>query len=82
MQSWFEHLSEQPWWVILIEVVLVLGIIFGCLCADAAILMLLWNYAAVAALAVATPIGFWQAVCLVLIFIILFGRIKWSNNNE
>lgn len=82
MKVWFKHLSEQSWWVILIEVVLFLGILFGCLCADAALLMVLWNYAMVAAFVTAAPIGFWQAFCLGLVPLFLCSRITWSRNND
>lgn len=46
---------------------------FGILCACSALLMLLWNFAVVSAIAVCVPIGFWEAMCLQLAVAFLFG---------
>ena len=67
MRKLKELFEDQEWWVvalsIVIVIVLLVGGIFGC----AAIFMLLWNYAVVAALTIAMPIKFWHALCIVIL---------------
>ena len=47
-------------------VLLYLGVTFGLMCAFAALFMVCWNFAVVAAIAVCTPITFWVAFVLCL----------------
>ena len=58
-----------------IGIVLVLGIIFGLLCFESWLIMLLWNATLPAVLSGVTTIGFWQSVCINLLAILLFGGI-------
>lgn len=47
--------------VAILLVLLSLGATFGLMCAFAALFMVCWNFAVVAAIAVCTPIPFWVA---------------------
>lgn len=47
-------------------VLLYLGVTFGLMCAFAALFMVCWNFAVVAAIAVCAPIPFWVAFVLCL----------------
>ena len=70
----------------IIAVILVLALLFGVLCANAALLMVCWNFAAVAAVSVCAPIGFWQSLVLILAMGFLFGggllKIFISSKNN
>lgn len=58
----------------IIALILVFALAFGLLCANAALLVVCWNFAVVAAVSVCAPIGFWQALVLILAVSFLFGR--------
>lgn len=60
--------------VFLAVIILALALVFGLMCANAALLMVCWNFAVVAAVSVCAPIGFWQAFVLGLAVAFLFGR--------
>lgn len=60
--------------VFLIAIILVLALTFGLMCANAAILMVCWNFAVAAAMSICAPIGFWQAFVLNLAVSFLFGK--------
>ena len=79
MRKLKELFEDQTWWVsalsIIIFLVVLVGGIFGC----AAVFMVLWNYAVVAALTIAAPIGFWHALCLVCIPMFICSPIIRRN---
>ena len=58
-------------------ILLYLGAIFGLMCAFAALFMVCWNFAVVAAIAVCTPIPFWVAFvfCLAIRMIRIFCNL-------
>lgn len=58
----------------IVVIILAFGLMFGLLCANAALLMVCWNFAVVAAVSVCAPIGFWQALVLILALAFLFGK--------
>lgn len=60
-----------PQMILVIIIAIALG--FGILCATSALLMVLWNFAVVGAIAVCIPIGFWEAMCLQLAMWFLFN---------
>jgi len=60
-------------WVIAIFIAL--GIIFGALCLESWLIMLLWNATLPAVLSGVTAIGFWQSVCINLLVGLLFGGV-------
>ena len=64
LKEWFE---EQSLWICILGIVICLIVLAGCIFGCAAVFMLLWNYAIVAALTIAMPIGYWHAVCMVII---------------
>ena len=59
---------------LILVVFLALALVFGGLCANAALLMVCWNFAVVAAVSVCAPIGFWQALVLILALAFLCGK--------
>lgn len=59
----------------IIGIILALGIIFGLLCFESWLIMLLWNATLPAVLSGVTAIGFWQSVCINLLVIFLFGGV-------
>lgn len=70
----------------IIAVIIMLALVFGILCANAALLVVCWNFAVVAAVSVCVPIGFWQALVLILAVSFLFGggflKIFISSKNN
>lgn len=56
-----ENLSELGFWWGLLAIVIGMGLVFGLMCANAAMLMVFWNATAAAIIGVCTPISFWQA---------------------
>jgi hypothetical protein len=66
----------------LLCLVLVLAIVFGCLCFEAWLVMLLWNAVVPLLWATAPTLGFWAAMGLMLLCNILFGTtIKIKSDN-
>ena len=59
----------------IIAIILVLGTIFGVLCLESWLVMLLWNATLPAVFSGVTAIGFWQSVCINLLVIFLFGGV-------
>ena len=68
-----------PLWVTivgwLIGIIIVLGVIFGVLCLESWLIMLLWNASLPVVFSGVTAIGFWQSVCINLLATILFGGV-------
>lgn len=58
----------------LVVIILALALVFGLMCANAALLMVCWNFAVIAAVSVCAPIGFWQAFVLILALAFLLGK--------
>lgn len=74
----FNHRDTPLWATILgwvIGIILALGIVFGLLCFESWLVMLLWNAALPAAISGVTAIGFWQSVCINLLISLLSGAI-------
>lgn len=73
----FDKIDTDNWgccaWCFFI--VLVLALIFGGLCLDAWIVMLLWNAVIPLLWATAPTLGFWAAMGLMLLCHLLFGKI-------
>lgn len=59
----------------IIAIILVLGTIFGVLCFESWLIMLLWNATLPVVFSGVTAIGFWQSVCINLLVILLFGGV-------
>lgn len=58
----------------ILVLIITIAVAFGILCATSALLMVLWNFAVVGAIAVCVPIGFWEAMCLQLAVAFLFSH--------
>ena len=74
----FNHRDTPLWATILgwiIGIILVLGILFGVLCFESWLAMLLWNATLPVVFGGVTAIGFWQSVCINLLTTILFGGV-------
>ena len=71
----FDNFDTDNWgcgaWLLCL--VLVLAIVFGCLCLEAWVVMLLWNAIIPLIWATAPTLGFWAAMGLMLLCNILFG---------
>lgn len=59
----------------IIGIIIALGIIFGVLCLESWLIMLLWNATLPVVFCGVTAIGFWQSVCINLLVILLFGGV-------
>lgn len=72
--------SNAPLWAIIfgwiIAIIIILGIVFGLLCLESWLIMLLWNATLSAIFSGAMPIGFWQAVLINILGFLLFGGIE------
>lgn len=77
MRKTFDY--DTPLWVTivgwLIGIIIALGIIFGVLCLESWLLMLLWNATLPVVFCGVTAIGFWQSVCINLLITLLSGEV-------
>jgi hypothetical protein len=80
----FDKVDTSDWgcgdWLLCI--VLVLAMVFGGLCLEAWLVMLLWNAVMPLLWATAPTLGFWAAMGLIILCHILFGKtinIKSKN---
>jgi hypothetical protein len=79
MKRTFEYRSTPLWvtivgWVI--GIIIALGVIFGVLCLESWLIMLLWNATLPVVFSGVTAISFWQSVCINLLASILFGGAR------
>ena len=76
-RTWSNY--DTPLWATivgwLIAIIIGLGVIFGVLCLESWLIMLLWNATLPVVLSGVTAIGFWQSVCINLLVILLFGGV-------
>lgn len=76
-RTWSNY--DTPLWATivgwLIAVIFALGIIFGVLCLESWLIMLLWNATLPVVFGGVTAIGFWQSVGINLLTILLFGGV-------
>ena len=78
MRRTFEYRDTPLWAVIVgwvIAIIIALGIIFGVLCLESWLIMLLWNATLPVVFCGVTAISFWQSVCINLLVILLFGDV-------
>lgn len=78
MKRTFEYRGTPLWATILgwvISIIIALGIIFGLLCFEGWLVMLLWNATLPAVFSGVTAIGFWQSVCINLLISFLSGAV-------
>ena len=78
MRRTFEYRDTPLWAVIVgwvIAIIIALGIIFGVLCLESWLIMLLWNVTLPVVFCGVTAISFWQSVCINLLVILLFGGV-------
>ena len=70
---------DTPLWVTIvgwvIGIIIALGVIFGVLCFESWLIMLLWNATLPVVFGGVAVIGFWQSVCINLLVILLFGGV-------
>ena len=71
--------NDTPLWAAIlgwiIAIILILGAIFGVLCLEGWLTMLLWNATLPAVFSGVIAISFWQAVCINLLTTLLFGGV-------
>lgn len=76
-RTWSNY--DTPLWATIvgwvIAIIIGLGIIFGVLCLESWLIMLLWNATLPVVFSGVTAIGFWQSVCINLLVILLFGGV-------
>ena len=76
-RTWSNY--DTPLWATivgwLIAIVIALGVIFGVLCLESWLIMLLWNATLPVVFSGVAAIGFWQSVCINLLVILLFGGV-------
>lgn len=78
MRRTFEYRDTPLWAVIVgwvVAIIIALGIIFGVLCLESWLIMLLWNATLPVVFCGVTAVGFWQSVCINLLVLLLFGGI-------
>lgn len=78
MRRTFEYRDTPLWAVIVgwvVAIIISVGIIFGALCLESWLIMLLWNATLPVVFCGVTAIGFWQSVCINLLVLLLFGGI-------
>jgi hypothetical protein len=72
----FDNLNTEDWgvgsWIL--AIVLILAIVFACLCLEAWLAMLLWNAVMPLLWATAPTLSFWATMGLMLLCNILFGK--------
>jgi hypothetical protein len=77
-RTWSNY--DTPLWVTIVSwvfgIIFVLGILFGVLCLESWLVMLLWNATLPAVFSGVTAISFWQSVCINLLASILFGGAR------
>ena len=70
---------DTPLWATIlgwvIGIILVLGTIFGVLCLESWLIMLLWNATLPVVFSGVTAIGFWQSLYINILVIFLFGGV-------
>jgi hypothetical protein len=80
----FDNFDTEGWgcgaWLLCI--VLVLALVFGCLCLEAWLVMLLWNAVIPLIWTTAPTLGFWVAMGLILLCHILFGKTVNVKSKE
>lgn len=73
----FDSFDTEDWgcgaWLLCI--ILVLAIVFGCLCLESLFVMLLWNAVIPLLWATAPELGFWTAMGLMVLCNLLFGSV-------
>ena len=78
MRRTFEY-RDTPLWAVIVgwvfAIIISVGIIFGALCLESWLIMLLWNATLPVVFCGVTAIGFWQSVCINLLVMLLFGNI-------
>lgn len=76
-RTWSNY--DTPLWDVIvgwvIGIIIALGIIFGVICLESWLIMLLWNATLPVVFCGVTAIGFWQSVCINLLVILLFGGV-------
>ena len=76
-RTWYDY--DTPLWATIvgwiIGIIIALGVIFGVLCLESWLIMLLWNATLPAVFSGVATIGFWQSVCINLLVILLFGGV-------
>lgn len=76
-RTWYDY--DTPLWAVIvgwiIAIIIALGVIFGVLCLESWLIMLLWNATLPAVFSGVTAIGFWQSVGINLLVILLFGGV-------
>ena len=76
-RTWSNY--DTPLWATivgwLIPIIVALGVIFGVLCLESWLIMLLWNATLPVVFSGVAVIGFWQSVCINLLVILLFGGV-------
>lgn len=86
MKDLFDKLDGMSTGVAILAVILIvtlaLGLVFGVMCLEAWILMLLWN-AIIPVIFVGAPtIGFWMAMGIMLLCNILFKSVHRCSNKK
>jgi hypothetical protein len=70
---------DTPLWATIlgwvIAIIFVLGILFGVLCLESWLVMLLWNATLPVIFSGVIAISFWQSVCINILATLLFGGV-------
>lgn len=68
--------------VCILVAILCLALLFGAMCFEAWILMLLWNFVVAGVFGWTAPIGFWVAFCVMLLCNILFKGVRTITKSK
>ena len=80
MKNYFNE--DTPLLAIIIALIVVLGILFGAVCFEAWIVMLLWNWIVPLLWIDAPLLTFWTAVGIDLLISILFGACRIKSKKD
>lgn len=69
-------------WAIIGIIILVLALVFGAMCLEACVIMLLWNAIVTKIIVGVCALTFWQTFGLVILIDLLFGTIKVTTSNN
>ena len=74
--------KKWGWGVWILAIVLILALVFGALCLEAWLVMLLWNAVIPLIWTTAPTLGFWAAMGLMLLCHILFNKTVKVKSKE
>ena len=78
-----DSFTDNPWWIILLAIIFLIAIIFGSVCLETWVYMLLWNWIAVSLFS-APVLTFWVSFGMLALLNIIgsFFRVRINKSND